>query len=178
MKCPNCSSELKSVVYEGMEIYECPSCEGNWLEGKELSAIVRVREEVFSPEEIKEVIQKRKPVTSIIDSPERTLLCPECGLSMRKINYAYSTGVIIDRCPKCNGIWLDKGELKRIQIIMEEEEKNLPEVMKRLEPVLTQMKLRHKDLAERQFEDASSTSFLAKLPGMKSLVKFLVERFD
>jgi Zn-finger nucleic acid-binding protein len=34
---------------------------------------------------------------------------------MRKGQYAYSSGVIIDRCEPCRGIWLDRGELARLR---------------------------------------------------------------
>jgi Zn-finger nucleic acid-binding protein len=97
---------------------------------------------------------------------------------MKQINYAYSTGVIIDRCNRCDGVWLDKHDLERIQIFMQEEEEKFPELRKKLEPVVIEMRLRHQDMQERQFREASYTSFLAKLPGMKSLVKFFLRHFD
>jgi Zn-finger nucleic acid-binding protein len=40
-----------------------------------------------------------------------TLTCPKCGGAMR----AYErSGVIIDQCTECRGIYLDRGELDRI----------------------------------------------------------------
>jgi Zn-finger nucleic acid-binding protein len=40
-----------------------------------------------------------------------TLTCPKCGGAMR----AYErSGVIIDQCAECRGIYLDRGELDRI----------------------------------------------------------------
>ncbi len=35
--------------------------------------------------------------------------CPKCGTRLFEIDYR---GVTIDRCPSCEGIWLDKGELE------------------------------------------------------------------
>ncbi|MGA1860301.1 zf-TFIIB domain-containing protein [Azospirillum sp. 11R-A] len=45
------------------------------------------------------------------DSAAHGLLCPHCriGLSMSERN-----GVEIDYCPKCRGVWLDRGELDKI----------------------------------------------------------------
>ena len=40
-----------------------------------------------------------------------TLNCPRDQTQMIKIT---SQGVTIDKCPKCGGIWLDKGEMRRI----------------------------------------------------------------
>ena len=44
---------------------------------------------------------------------ESTLNCPFCKSSMDKIKRA---NVTVDRCPNCQGIWLDKGELDKIVI--------------------------------------------------------------
>ncbi len=33
--------------------------------------------------------------------------CPKCHIPMDEINYR---GVTIDKCNKCEGVWLDKGE--------------------------------------------------------------------
>ena len=35
------------------------------------------------------------------------LLCPRCNVELDPITYK---GVTIDKCPKCEGVWLDKGE--------------------------------------------------------------------
>ena len=36
-----------------------------------------------------------------------TYHCPKCDKLMEPLSYS---GITIDRCPNCNGIWLDKGE--------------------------------------------------------------------
>jgi Zn-finger nucleic acid-binding protein len=37
---------------------------------------------------------------------------------MKKGQYAYSSGVIIDRCESCHGIWLDRGELAKLRLFV------------------------------------------------------------
>jgi len=37
--------------------------------------------------------------------------CPKCGQPLYEIDYK---GVKIDRCPGCNGVWLDAGELEQV----------------------------------------------------------------
>ena len=37
--------------------------------------------------------------------------CPSCEVVMNEVTKA---GVLIDVCPKCMGVWLDKGELEKI----------------------------------------------------------------
>ena len=169
MKCPKCSEELKPIVYEGMKILECEKCAGHWLGGQELQGIVQAREVVFSSQEIEEA-EKHKKINITSIKQEKPLICPECNVEMEKFNYAYNTGVIIDRCPKCSGVWLDKGELENIQIIIEEEEKRTPEIIKKLEPVLEKIKSRSQEAA-LQAED--SPSRLAKIPLMRNLARFV-----
>ncbi len=37
--------------------------------------------------------------------------CPNCNVFMNEVIKA---GILIDVCPQCQGIWLDKGELEKI----------------------------------------------------------------
>jgi Zn-finger nucleic acid-binding protein len=39
------------------------------------------------------------------------LLCPNCGVGMREVE---RRGVVLDVCPQCGGVWLDKGELEKL----------------------------------------------------------------
>jgi len=49
---------------------------------------------------------------------EGTRTCMICNTKMKK---KLIETIIIDKCPKCKGIWLDGGELKKIQEISQEE---------------------------------------------------------
>lgn len=178
MNCPKCDKELKKVAYEGVEIEECESCGGHWLDHREIVTIIKTREETFSPEEIKEVMKARESVSLEVRDPDQPLICPSCNVPMTRMSYAYATGIIIDRCTKCHGIWLDKDELKHIQIIMEEQEKSFPEKMEKIAPVLEQIKQKYQSRRDEVFGDATQSSFIAKLPGMRSLVRFLLGHFD
>ena len=42
--------------------------------------------------------------------------CPKCQSGMMAVNYEYSSGIILDRCPNQDGIWLDGKELEKIQL--------------------------------------------------------------
>lgn len=39
------------------------------------------------------------------------LLCPNCNTSMQAVN---RSGVELDMCPQCRGVWLDRGELEKV----------------------------------------------------------------
>ncbi len=37
--------------------------------------------------------------------------CPKCGMELLEIDY---TGITIDKCSECEGVWLDAGELEAV----------------------------------------------------------------
>ena len=48
-------------------------------------------------------------------SSERKYECHKCWVEMNKEEIdVFGPNIIIDVCPKCHGIWLDKGELQKI----------------------------------------------------------------
>lgn len=47
----------------------------------------------------------------MVDSAKAGLLCPVCQTDLMM---ADRQGVEIDYCPKCRGVWLDRGELDKI----------------------------------------------------------------
>jgi len=51
---------------------------------------------------------------------ERHVDCPKCGTSLVSIDYD-RTGVEVDFCARCRGVWLDSGELEKIIVNLSEE---------------------------------------------------------
>lgn len=43
--------------------------------------------------------------------------CPLCEVSMKEVE---RRGVLIDVCPECKGVWLDKGELEKLLLASRE----------------------------------------------------------
>jgi Zn-finger nucleic acid-binding protein len=41
----------------------------------------------------------------------RVMVCPKCGQDLRERE---RSGILVDVCPGCKGIWLDRGELDKI----------------------------------------------------------------
>lgn len=33
---------------------------------------------------------------------------------MKRFNYAYDSNIFLDRCPACDGLWLDGDEIRRV----------------------------------------------------------------
>jgi Zn-finger nucleic acid-binding protein len=49
------------------------------------------------------------------------IACPNCGMSLQAEEYGYCSQILVDRCGKCAGIWLDSGELKALERFFERE---------------------------------------------------------
>lgn len=60
------------------------------------------------------------------DDPE--IDCPRCHIPMLKKT---RMGVTIDKCKKCDGIWLDGGEIEKILVKIEEERKRFKQRQKK-----------------------------------------------
>lgn len=109
MNCPDCDAPLRQTDYHGINIDECPRCLGRWFDRDEpLRAKDRTDQYLrwldFDPF----AGDASAPAVSGF-----ARLCPRCSLKMGVIAYKTS-GVLIDKCSSCHGIWLDQGEFEKI----------------------------------------------------------------
>ncbi len=120
MNCPQCSSNLNQTVYEDVPIDACDACGGEFIGGGKLGQIVRTRQERFSPELKATLADHRPKFGGTGTQPDRALCCPGCGETMRVVNYSGDSGVFVDRCDSCDGLWLDHEELEKVQVVLEQ----------------------------------------------------------
>ncbi len=113
MKCLRCeSTELKIESRgEGADVFEvdvCPSCGGVWLDAAELSKI----DDNFFVD-----VEKMELLKAAPGQDDRALRCPRCGGTpvLEKGHPRGHKGLVVDRCPKCRGFWLDRGELEKMR---------------------------------------------------------------
>jgi hypothetical protein len=59
-----------------------------------------------------EYAEKRTLEERIKLQEQHYMHCPKCGQVLKEVEYS---GVPIDICPHCQGMWLDKGELDQLQ---------------------------------------------------------------
>ena len=117
-KCPCCGVDLNQDSYEGIRIDSCAACGGAWLETGELDVILKVREKRFSEEQRAAAETSKRPLAESLQAPRS--LCPICREPMERLPYGYDSDIAIDRC--AHGVWLDQGELERIQAYVERSE--------------------------------------------------------
>ncbi|HUU02937.1 MAG TPA: rhomboid family intramembrane serine protease [Myxococcota bacterium] len=105
--CPKCLSDMSPIEHEGVTVDVCPGCRGIWLDPGELAFLRGADEDLpATPESIGAGDHYLKTSSYI---------CPRCQGSFDTFEYAPGTGLYIDRCESCKGIYLDAGELKKIR---------------------------------------------------------------
>jgi Zn-finger nucleic acid-binding protein len=111
MKCPRDGTALSRVQLLGLELDKCHKCDGIWFDRGELE---RIRDaQVEGAEELLE--KKYGDPTFEEGAVEAHMRCPRCGdARLRRQSYTYDRPVKIDRCERCQGVWLDDSELDTI----------------------------------------------------------------
>ena len=74
----------------------------------------KAMEEDYFRRKEQEALEKMQAKVSAEQNVERLasiVSCPKCDGSLSEISFEE---VLIDRCEKCGGIWLDAGELERL----------------------------------------------------------------
>ncbi len=136
MKCPRCNSLLQSVEYDGQKIEVCPDCKGEWLFAGELQKIVEHHDEVFTPEEIASLDAVKKEIFTA-EKDDDELNCPACeNVRMEHFNYSDTSGIILHKCTECDGIWMDRDELRKIQELVDGWKADLGQDVAKYGPVL------------------------------------------
>lgn len=108
MNCPIDKAELKQAIFYGVEVDFCPTCLGLWFEEDELRLAKDEKDKNLRwlDFDLWRDVKKFKIFLGI-------RLCPSCRLPLYEIYYGNSK-VIVDVCNLCHGVWLDRGEFKKI----------------------------------------------------------------
>jgi len=106
MDCPVCKNAMITLELEDVEIDHCTDCGGIWLDTGELELLMG------KPAGARELLSSFKVDISCPEKPQK---CPICDKKMNKIAVGVSTpAILIDKCPRGDGLWFDKGELQNI----------------------------------------------------------------
>jgi Zn-finger nucleic acid-binding protein len=113
--CPACGHNLKSAKLLTLQVDQCPNCKGVWLDRDEL----RLAKDQADPNlDWMDFEIWKHP--DLFEVEQRHLKCPKCQTELVAVRYG-ETKVSIDYCRSCQGIWLDRGEFKRIVDALESE---------------------------------------------------------
>ncbi len=121
--CPACGENLSLYKVFGIKIEACPKCKGIFLDKDELRSLkdkstkgtwLTLRwmdDEVEAIEKSKAMLSKR--------------LCPKCSKVKFISTHFGESNIILDWCPHCHGVWLDRGEFQEILQYMADKLNNL-----------------------------------------------------
>lgn len=117
MACPSCQEKLKKAIFYQTEIDYCPRCLGLWFEKDELRQAKDEKDKNLSWLDI-DLWQKEEK----FKITKGGKLCPICEVPLYEVNYGDSK-IRVDLCNLCQGIWLDRGEFKKIIDYLREKKK-------------------------------------------------------
>jgi membrane associated rhomboid family serine protease len=142
----------------------CPGCRGIWLDPGELASLLDAQEDLpHNPDNLAGGEHHLETTTYI---------CPRCQGSFDTFEYAPGTGLYIDRCRDCEGIWLDAGELKKIRQLKARRRvlglESPDESQRRLHETMTKMRARHggRNAAGGQRDASAGVYFFQLLTGL------------
>jgi len=113
LTCPQCAAEMREVKAQAKVGYwlvldQCPQCGGIWCDRWELFPITASEAARLDTVDQAQLLQ----AASGAASGE----CPRCRARLHAFrDPALPRDARIERCPNCEGLWLNRGELRRIK---------------------------------------------------------------
>lgn len=107
--CPCCSEPLQKGEIDGHSALYCRRCYGILIRNTAFGEVIRNRRAARNQQAGMDV----RPINP--DEYQRTLNCPSCYRRMETHPYYGPGNVVIDSCCECGYVWLDHGELARLE---------------------------------------------------------------
>ena len=94
------------VEHNRIELDYCPHCQGVWFDSGELELWLKPMGRVDGDQFLADILKSPEAATA-----EKERKCPICHQKMRKIAAGRQPALLIDACPRGNGLWFDGGEV-------------------------------------------------------------------
>lgn len=107
--CPVCSQTMQTGLVENQRALYCMNCYGVLMRHGDFGTVVgerRAKRAGLEPAE-------PRPIDP--GAYDRKIQCPVCTKAMETHPYYGPGNVVVDTCGDCGYVWLDHGELKRIE---------------------------------------------------------------
>jgi Zn-finger nucleic acid-binding protein len=105
MICPKCRQDTLTSFgqMEGVDIDFCSGCKGIWYDKGELAFYVEAGDDV---PDLAATLSAGRPAGCA---------CPRCQVELIESHYVPGEPLLIDICPRCHGVFLDRGELPQVE---------------------------------------------------------------
>ncbi len=107
MQCAKCGSLMEKVIYESIEADRCLECKGLWLDAEVVNALIHMQGS--------ELVDSGDRSIGRLMNEKREIYCPLCGVLMNHLADPDNPDVEYEKCPACNGMFLDAGELSSLK---------------------------------------------------------------
>jgi Zn-finger nucleic acid-binding protein len=125
-KCPACNSKLNAYSLYKIAVDGCPECKGVFLDQGELRKLKDMSQK-GSWQNLRWMDDELEAIEKSNAMPSKRV-CPKCDREAKGRLISTSFGdskIMIDWCPKCHGIWLDRDELGKIMKCLRDKLNNL-----------------------------------------------------
>lgn len=103
LKSPVSGALLQEVTINNVTLFKDPEQGGYWLRVDALQALTEMQETPILEVHTGETLQEH-----------RGRFCPEDGSPLMEFEFEEHSGVKMDICQRCGGLWLDAGEITRL----------------------------------------------------------------
>ena len=115
--CPDCELDLKHQTFRNVTVDVCPRCAGIFFDEGEVNKLRIDGNDAMG--ELEEMVRPSEDfIVDFRTMTEVSRRCPGCKTSMDKMRYLYSSPIMLDSCPNCCGVWVEDGELRRMQDVL------------------------------------------------------------
>lgn len=106
MICPKCNNDMEAIVYEGVEVDRCRSCQGIWFDAGE--------SDWLRHEDAAATIDTGDPALGEQTNKIDRYRCPRCdGGMLRRVDPKHPQ-IKYEECTSCRGSFFDAGEFAQL----------------------------------------------------------------
>jgi Zn-finger nucleic acid-binding protein len=109
VRCPVDKEPMIIVEHEQIELDYCTTCLGVWFDAGELALLLESLDLHVGDLNIADILTMPEKETA-----EKKRRCPICAKKMRKAAIGHDPEVVVDVCPRGEGIWFDGGEVGQV----------------------------------------------------------------
>ncbi len=108
--CPDCIVEMHIESVGDIQLDVCRTCAGTWFDPEELRILLARDPLALS-------MVEDMAAASVEQKAEGPSLrhCPACEFPLEQYHYLYTSPVVLQACLDCGGVWVEDGELNRMQ---------------------------------------------------------------